>query len=174
MEYNYCFLTQLLQGKDLFGVIVHSPAFSMVKSILSTIYHGVGRKRIGIIKKKNMKKYKDQEIEKSVCKLFDTNNNFQGTGFVIFSNFIITNAHLFENYTQGAYLKFDIEGYAEFSSDCQPNTNSTTYKFIIILLNKEYDFALLEFSLVDHLSNLTTFNLPPGLLKRMSPVPFKK
>ncbi|XP_026225272.1 uncharacterized protein LOC113168470 [Anabas testudineus] len=104
----------------------------------------------------------DQELDQSVCKVFVPNIS-QGTGFVFFFNFIMTNAHLFENYTHGDNLNSDVYGLAQFS-----NEPEQTYRFTVKVFDIKCDFALLELSL-DHLSKI--FNLPPGLLKRISPPP---
>ncbi|XP_026224904.1 uncharacterized protein LOC113168114 [Anabas testudineus] len=104
----------------------------------------------------------DQELDKSVCKVFGPNIS-QGTGFVFFSNFIMTNAHLFENYIQGDYLNSDVHGFAQFS-----NEPEQTYRFTVKVFDIKCDFALLELNL-DRLSKI--FDLPPGLLKKTSPPP---
>lgn len=104
--------------------------------------------------------HKDQKLEESVCKITGL-NIYQGTGFVLFDNYVLTNAHLFRDILQGEYLKQDVYGLAQF--DCESESNPYTYKFIVVVFDKKDDLALLQ--LINDQNN----NLPPGLLKKNFP-----
>ncbi|KAF3698160.1 Protein FAM111B Cancer-associated nucleoprotein [Channa argus] len=116
----------------------------------------------------------DWKVDQSVCKLTGPNIR-QGTGFVLFNEYIVTNGHLFEHCMEGQYLKQDTYGWAEFNIG--PNTYIYKFDVICFLFDDKYDFALLKLILVNQTYSQTDkqiFYLPPGLLNTFSPLPLNK
>ncbi|CAJ1055165.1 serine protease FAM111A-like [Xyrichtys novacula] len=104
------------------------------------------------------------EMAKSVC-LVAVHGGLVGTGFVLFDNFIMTNAHLFVNCPQGDRLidvnvcvVFNYETAVEKSSHCLANQ-------AFICSDKELDYALLKVQPTDQ------FKMPPGLLEKLGEAP---
>uniref|UniRef100_A0A8C3G4M4 Serine protease n=1 Tax=Cyclopterus lumpus TaxID=8103 RepID=A0A8C3G4M4_CYCLU len=114
------------------------------------------------------------EFGKSVCKVVVVNGS-QGTGFVLFDNFILTNAHILKDCVEGRKLKQDIEVYAFFNYDVpEPHTNYNSYLVKRTLINYsqgELDYAILEIKPEDQMSKATPAKVPPGLLDKFGPMP---
>ncbi|XP_058481011.1 serine protease FAM111A-like [Solea solea] len=114
--------------------------------------------------------YGDKELlnpVRSVCKIKITILNrkdieYWGTGFVFFDNFLLTNAHLFNDLKETD----TVEIVTTFNYEHEPKTNY--WKLCEnVYLNKDLDFAILR--LFPELSSV----IPPGLLKRVGPLPEK-
>ncbi|XP_028419731.1 protein FAM111A-like [Perca flavescens] len=111
----------------------------------------------------------------SVCKVV-VEDFCEGTGFVLFDNFILTNAHLFEDCVEGQKLKQDIDVLVLFE-DPEPKyyhfelaSRKICYSF------GDLDYAVLEIMPVGENYNLKTkkitkMKVPPGLLKIFGPMP---
>uniref|UniRef100_A0A3B5LH72 Serine protease n=1 Tax=Xiphophorus couchianus TaxID=32473 RepID=A0A3B5LH72_9TELE len=116
------------------------------------------------------------ELSKSICLLnIEEKNNsgltelkksVKGTGFVLFDNFVLTNAHLFkpwENlYNWRNYLTIT----AEFNFENKPGMK---YQATLVGESEDLDFALLELNQIPDLKELKEKH--PGLLKIFGPVP---
>ncbi|MEQ2260046.1 hypothetical protein XENORESO_000011 [Xenotaenia resolanae] len=117
------------------------------------------------------------KMGKSVCKVV-VKDVCQGTGFVLFDRFILTNAHLFDGFVQGNNLPDHINVYALFNyDDPEPETN---YYFFsaektFVDLDETLDYAVLELKPEGQKSNPKTkpenIKVPPGLLNRFGPLP---
>ncbi|XP_039903042.1 serine protease FAM111A-like [Simochromis diagramma] len=87
----------------------------------------------------------------------------QGTGFVLFDNFVLTNAHLFDY-----WVKSNSPNWREFVNvtvvfnfeDQESDRNNLSTK--VFVGNDKLDYVILK---------LETEKVPPGLLKRFGPVP---
>ncbi|XP_076581354.1 serine protease FAM111A-like [Chaetodon auriga] len=118
------------------------------------------------------------KLGKSVCKVI-VENVCQGTGFVLFDNLILTNAHLFEGCVEGERLKEGINVFALFNyEDPEPQVNYYRFQLAhrnICYNNVELDYLILELSPEGQIPNQTTqttqLKVPPGLLKHFGPVP---
>ena len=103
-----------------------------------------------------------------------------GTGFVLFDNFILTNAHLFEDCVEegNKKLKGDIKVEVLFNFEEQ---HKHFHHFQLADRNIRYchddlDYAILQLMPVGHKYNpetteVTEKKVPPGLLKRFGPMP---
>ncbi|XP_027143368.1 protein FAM111A [Larimichthys crocea] len=118
------------------------------------------------------------KLGESVCKVV-VPDVCQGTGFVLFDNFILTNGHLFKDRVDGDRLMEGTEVCVLFNYD-DPEPFSNSYYFNVdnsyICLNKdELDYAVLELNpQVQKLRQTTQtekLKVPPGLLKNFGPVP---
>ncbi|KAL3974220.1 Ras-related protein Rab-9A [Sarotherodon galilaeus] len=102
------------------------------------------------------------ELSESVC-LITGSFIKQGTGFVLFDNFVLTNAHLF-NY----WVKSNTPNWREFVNvtvvfnfeDQESDRNNLGAK--VFVGDDKLDYVILK---------LETEKVPPGLLKRFGPVP---
>lgn len=124
------------------------------------------------------------ELSKSVCKVV-VENVCVGTGFVLFDNFILTNAHLFRGCVteDKKHLQDGINVFALFNyDDPEPNTDYHCFAvkktFIDFSLSElklgdtELDYAVLELNPEGQKADRTkTEEIPPGLLNRFGPVP---
>lgn len=114
----------------------------------------------------------------SVCKVI-VENVCQGTAFVLFDNFILTNAHLFKGCVEGDRLKEGINVFALFNhEDPEPHVNYYYFQLAhrnIWYSQGELDYAVLELNPEGQKPNQTTqtkkMKVPPGLLKFFGPVP---
>ncbi|XP_044197925.1 serine protease FAM111A-like isoform X1 [Thunnus albacares] len=121
------------------------------------------------------------KLGKSVCllKVDCFSVTTQGTGFVLFDNLILTNAHLFNEVTKlrRDNWKKNVKVTAVFNHenpDLETNSQSFNVKdFFVDLGDTELDYAVLELDLEGQTPNQTTetVKVPPGLLKRFGPVP---
>lgn len=112
----------------------------------------------------------------SVCKV--TIENVQGTGFVLFDNFILTNAHLFKDYVQDGNLQTGINVYALFNYDdpeLYTDYKCFSVKNTFIEYSVHLDYAVLELNPEGQKHNQTTeteeIKIPPGLLVEFGPPP---
>ncbi|XP_062301357.1 serine protease FAM111A-like [Scomber scombrus] len=116
------------------------------------------------------------ELGKSVCKVV-VENVREGTGFVLFDNWILTNAHLFKDCVEGEDLLEGLNVFALFNyDDPEPHMNYdcfTVKKTLIDFSDAELDYAVLELNPEGGKPNQSTgtVKVPPGLLKKFGPVP---
>ncbi|KAI9524502.1 hypothetical protein NQZ68_018186 [Dissostichus eleginoides] len=115
----------------------------------------------------------------SVCKVV-VEGYCTGTGFVLFGNFILTNAHLFKDCVEGGNkkLKDGTEVYVLFNFE-EEHINLHRFKLAhpnIRYCHDELDYAILELESVSQKDNPETTEdtkekVPPGLLKSFGPMP---
>ncbi|XP_026225271.1 protein FAM111A-like isoform X2 [Anabas testudineus] len=116
------------------------------------------------------------KLGRSVCKVV-VEGVCTGTGFVLFDNFILTNAHLFKNCVEGEKLQDGINVFALFNYDKpEPNTNYYYFssKTTFNDFDRELDYAILELNTQAQKHNIKlkkNIKIPPGLLKEIGPVP---
>ncbi|XP_045920869.1 serine protease FAM111A-like isoform X2 [Micropterus dolomieu] len=118
------------------------------------------------------------ELGRSVCKVV-VQNAWEGTGFVLFDSFILTNAHLFKDCVEGEKLKEGIDVLVFFNyEDPEPHTDYYYFKLADSLINyreNDLDYAVLELNPDSQKPNQTPqtkkMKVPPGLLKRFGPMP---
>ncbi|XP_051251164.1 serine protease FAM111A-like [Dicentrarchus labrax] len=118
------------------------------------------------------------KMGESVCKV-NVGDVCEGTGFVLFDNFILTNAHLFKDCVEGERLKEGINVCVLFNyEDPEPHTNFYYFqlaRFYLCSREDELDYAILELNPESQKPNETTqtkkMKVPPGLLKKFGPVP---
>ncbi|XP_026178996.1 protein FAM111A-like [Mastacembelus armatus] len=116
-----------------------------------------------------------KELSKSICRLHVKclSVRRQGTGFVLFDNYIMTNAHLFRYHDA-----FQTDGWIANTTvtavfNCEDPDPSTWNIFdvqrpVAGLTNKELDYVVLE---LKPQCQMNQFDVPPGLLNKFSPVP---
>ncbi|XP_031158494.2 LOW QUALITY PROTEIN: protein FAM111A-like [Sander lucioperca] len=112
------------------------------------------------------------KLGESVCKVV-VKNVCQGTGFVLFDNFILTNAHLFKGCIEGQKLKEGIDVYFLFNyENPEPHINYYYFELAqgdICYTESDLDYAILELNPESQKSNHSTqtkkMKVPPGLLK---------
>ncbi|XP_063757125.1 serine protease FAM111A-like isoform X2 [Eleginops maclovinus] len=118
------------------------------------------------------------KLGESVCKVV-VEGYFTGTGFVLFDNFILTNAHLFDKCVEETEnLKDAVEVYVLFNYE-EEHKNYHQFKLAqrnICYRHDDLDYAIFELESVGHKYNpetksVTEQKVPPGLLKRFGPVP---
>uniref|UniRef100_G3Q472 Serine protease n=1 Tax=Gasterosteus aculeatus aculeatus TaxID=481459 RepID=G3Q472_GASAC len=109
------------------------------------------------------------ELGKSVCKVI-VEGKVEGTGFVLFDNFILTNAHLFidcieeRKLTEDVYFTFD---YVE----PLPHAKYHYFKLAdrdICYNNDDLDYAIVQ---IEPRSTPDQLEVPPGLLKKFGKKP---
>ncbi|KAK7925624.1 hypothetical protein WMY93_007934 [Mugilogobius chulae] len=107
------------------------------------------------------------EHGKSVCKLVVGAAN-EGTGFVLFENYILTNAHLFDGVVRDNIVDPNVIVTAVFNY-VNPNVQSTHIFTApnIIDIDRQQDYAVLEFQVPEQ----DEAKVPPGLMKFFSPMP---
>ncbi|KAK2863372.1 hypothetical protein Q5P01_002905 [Channa striata] len=117
------------------------------------------------------------QLSRSVCKLI-VKDVCEGTGFVLFENFILTNAHLFKDCVEGEKLQEDIDVFALFNYDePEPDTNFTSFSAekTFVDFDMELDYALLKLNPQGEKMTPKTkapkIPVPPGLLKKFGPMP---
>lgn len=106
------------------------------------------------------------KLGKSVCKLI-VGQIKVGTAFVLFKNYILTNAHLLIHDDK---LLEDVEIYAQFNYLREIPNSNTFYlqvKKTWIDFDKEMDYAILELDVNDQNRKM----VPGGLMKLFSPIP---
>lgn len=118
-------------------------------------------------------------LGRSVCKVV-VDNECVGTGFVLFDNFILTNAHLFKTCVEGEKLPERINVFALFDYD-EPEPHTQFYSFsckktfVDFNYNFDLDYAVLELNPDGQKQNLKSkrrkMTVPPGLLEKFSPMP---
>ncbi|XP_035989876.1 protein FAM111A-like [Fundulus heteroclitus] len=117
------------------------------------------------------------KMGKSVCKVIVSNVS-QGTGFVLFDRFILTNAHLFK----GCVLENTLGDHINVSAlfyydDPEPETNFFFFSAekIFVDIDDELDYAILELKPEGQRFNPKTksenVKVPPGLLNKFGPLP---
>ncbi|XP_016535143.1 protein FAM111B-like isoform X3 [Poecilia formosa] len=114
---------------------------------------------------------------KSVCKI-NVYDICEGTGFVLFDRFVLTNAHLFRGCVQGKNLLDQINVYALFNYD-EPVPETNYFYFsaekTLIDIDMELDFAVLQLKpdgkKPNSKSKPDNVKVPPGLLDRFGPLP---
>lgn len=116
------------------------------------------------------------KMGKSVCKIIVTDVS-QGTGFVLFDRFILTNAHLFDGRVSDKKLQDPISVYALFNYD-KPEPVPDYFFFsaekTFVDIDDDLDYAVLELKPEGQKSNPTTaenVKVPPGLMDRFGPLP---
>uniref|UniRef100_A0A3Q3WCJ3 Serine protease n=1 Tax=Mola mola TaxID=94237 RepID=A0A3Q3WCJ3_MOLML len=106
------------------------------------------------------------KLGESVCKVIIP-NVCVGTGFVLFDNFILSNAHLFQPCHNGQSLMEGVEVFILFNyEDPEPHTNYDVFQLAhtnIFFCNDKLDYAILELN--------PEVKVPPGLLKHFGPMP---
>ncbi|XP_075948265.1 serine protease FAM111A-like [Anarhichas minor] len=116
------------------------------------------------------------KLGESVCKVV-VGDVHQGTGFVLFDNFILTNAHLLKGCVEGEKLKEGIDVYVLFNyEDPEPHTKYYYFPIEGILVNYsegELDYAILEINSEKYsqATQTTQIEVPPGLLQIFGPLP---
>ncbi|XP_059210115.1 serine protease FAM111A-like [Centropristis striata] len=120
------------------------------------------------------------ELGESVCKVVVRGGEGvrQGTGFVLFDNFILTNAHLFKECVEGQELMEDIHTYVKFNYE-EPGFGSGNKHFVkrklIGYSDGDLDYAILEVNPEAQRKDPTTQTkkrkVPPGLLNRFGDLP---
>ncbi|XP_031698665.1 protein FAM111A-like, partial [Anarrhichthys ocellatus] len=118
------------------------------------------------------------KLGESVCKVV-VGDVCQGTGFVLFDNFILTNAHILKGCVEGGKLKEGIHVYVLFNyEDPEPHTKYYYFQLArrgICYSEGELDYAILEINPKGQIPNQATqtkqIKVPPGLLQRFSPIP---
>lgn len=116
------------------------------------------------------------ELSKSICLLIieEKNNSgltklkksVQGTGFVLFDNFVLTNAHLFKPWVEINNWRNYLNITAEFNFENKPGMK---YQATLVGESEDLDFALLELIQIPDLEELKEKHR--GLLKIFGPVP---
>ncbi|XP_030609644.1 protein FAM111A-like [Archocentrus centrarchus] len=106
------------------------------------------------------------QLAESVCLLqvhISDSSAEQGTGFVLFDNFVLTNAHLFEQWVDSQLHNWCelVNITAVFNFEKQ-ESEKMKVKAKVFVGNNELDYAILK---------LETEKVPPGLLKRFGPLP---
>ncbi|XP_074479438.1 serine protease FAM111A-like [Sebastes fasciatus] len=117
------------------------------------------------------------KLGESVCKVA-VQNRVTGTGFMLFDNYIITNAHILKDCFEGEKLKPDINVCALFNYD-DPEPHMNYYCFQahceIYYIEGELDYAILRLNVESQnpstQTNEINVGLPPGLLKRFGEAP---
>ncbi|XP_054876260.1 serine protease FAM111A-like [Poeciliopsis prolifica] len=107
-----------------------------------------------------------KEIEVSVCKI-SVHDVSQGTCFVVCDNIILTNAHLFRDCMVEGKLLDGIK--VSLAFELETVNLSYTVEKIFLDIQKEPDYAFLKLIPEDPTAEKVKF--PPGLLKRLGPVP---
>ncbi|XP_072233014.1 uncharacterized protein [Leuresthes tenuis] len=116
------------------------------------------------------------KMGKSVCKII-VKDVCQGTGFVLFDHFILTNAHLFEGCVEGKKLQEPVEVSALFDyEDPEPSMNFSyfTAENTLVDIDRELDYAILELKPEGQKPSQTkaeNIKVPAGLLKSFGPLP---
>uniref|UniRef100_A0A3Q4FYM7 Serine protease n=1 Tax=Neolamprologus brichardi TaxID=32507 RepID=A0A3Q4FYM7_NEOBR len=108
------------------------------------------------------------ELSESVCLLeVPINDPFiiQGTGFVLFDNFVLTNAHLFKYWIDSKLPDWHktLNVTAVFNFETQEFKEINKINAKVFVGDAELDYVILEL--------ITESQVPPGLLKRFGPVP---
>ncbi|XP_008434352.1 protein FAM111A-like isoform X2 [Poecilia reticulata] len=117
-------------------------------------------------------------LSKSICLLMieEKNNSgltelkktVQGTGFVLFDNFVLTNAHLFEPWEKMNNWVNYLTVTAEFSFESKGKPGMK-YQATVVGGTHDLDFALLELTQLPGQAEGQI--IPPGLLKIFGPIP---
>lgn len=118
------------------------------------------------------------KLGESVCKVIIP-NVCVGTGFVLFDNFILSNAHLFQPCHNGQSLMEGVEVFILFNyEDPEPHNNYDVFQLAhtnIFFCNDKLDYAILELNPEGQKFNQTReakkVKVPPGLLKHFGPMP---
>ncbi|KAM9391335.1 serine protease FAM111A-like isoform 3-T6 [Salvelinus alpinus] len=116
------------------------------------------------------------ELGASVCQVIvDGVQGVQGTGFVLFDNFVLTNAHLFgDNVRHNMQLLVDVS--VKFNYENPNGSDVNVFKAKTLLIDFQYedkgkhyiDYAILE---MDPQNKKQKKKVPPGLLREYGPVP---
>ncbi|KAM9391339.1 serine protease FAM111A-like isoform 2-T11 [Salvelinus alpinus] len=116
------------------------------------------------------------ELGASVCQVIvEGVQGVQGTGFVLFDNFVLTNAHLFgENVSKNMQLLVDVS--VKFNYENPNGSDVNVFKAKTLLIDFQYedkgkhyiDYAILE---MDPQNKKQQKKVPPGLLREYGPVP---
>lgn len=114
------------------------------------------------------------ELGESVCllKLCDKNSSagVNGTGFVLFDEFVLTNCHLFDEWIKqglNEWWKY-VDITAEFQFRRDKRKLVMEFKATVLGVGKDADYAVLHLSPT---AGQEPGNVPPGLLKRFGPQP---
>ncbi|XP_031413839.1 serine protease FAM111A-like [Clupea harengus] len=115
------------------------------------------------------------ELGESVCKVI-VKYVSDGTGFVLFDSFILTNLHLFKGYVEGGKLQEDVQVFARFGygdPELETNYSDFTAKKTFVDFDVEFDYAILELNPEGEKSNhqTTKVKVPQGLLRTVGPLP---
>ncbi|XP_028329789.1 protein FAM111A-like [Gouania willdenowi] len=113
------------------------------------------------------------KLGESVCKV-RVGDVCSGTGFVLFDNYIITNAHLFQNCTDGRELHDEIDVFALFNY-VDPEPYNDFYCFeaekLFVDIDSELDYAIVELHPEGWKQNGRPMKVPKGLLNKFGPLP---
>lgn len=113
------------------------------------------------------------KLGESVCKVI-VPEVIYGTGFVLFDNFILTNAHLFKDCLDGRRLTEDV--LVSFNYE-DPTRDTHTYFQLahpnIYCSTDKLDYAVFEIKpeSQNHATETKKVKVPPGLLKHFGPEP---
>ncbi|XP_040887559.1 uncharacterized protein LOC121177328 isoform X2 [Toxotes jaculatrix] len=115
------------------------------------------------------------KLGESVCKII-VGDVCEGTGFVLFDNFILTSAHLFKDHVRDEELLRDLEVLALFDyDDPAPDTNYYyfTCEKTLIAFDEVLDYAILKLdpNVQKPNENTREVKVPSGLLEKFGPVP---
>ncbi|KAM8748305.1 serine protease FAM111A-like [Acanthopagrus schlegelii] len=112
-----------------------------------------------------------RRLGRSVCKVIVDDDT--GTGFVLFDNFILTNAHLFKDCVEAETLKKGVEVFVLFNyDDPEPDTDYCCFEVIysyIYFKVDDLDYAVLQLNTEGQ--RVSNHLIPPGLLKDVGPMP---
>ncbi|KAM8746877.1 serine protease FAM111A-like isoform 1-T2 [Acanthopagrus schlegelii] len=119
------------------------------------------------------------ELGRSVCKVI-VKDVREGSGFVLFDNFILTNAHLFKDCVEAETLKKGVKVFVLFDYD-DPEPDTDYYYFqqansYICFKEDDLDYAVLQLNtegqrVSKHKTQTEKIKIPPGLLKDVGPMP---
>uniref|UniRef100_A0A8C6UAL9 Serine protease n=1 Tax=Neogobius melanostomus TaxID=47308 RepID=A0A8C6UAL9_9GOBI len=108
------------------------------------------------------------DLGKSVCKI-TISNTCEGTGFVLFQRYVLTNAHLFDAVIYNNSVQPDLHTTAKFNYKEPHQQNTLDFKVnnTFIDYDRELDYAVLELVVSDEDEG----PVPPGLMKHCCPMP---
>ncbi|XP_026178275.1 protein FAM111A-like [Mastacembelus armatus] len=121
-------------------------------------------------------------LSRSICRLriVCSSVTVHGTGFVLFDNYIMTNAHLFTNHAVFQTDDWIANTTVTAVFNCE-NPDERTWNFfkgrpsVISLANKELDYVVLKLNPqgqnISKKTKKRKINVPPGLLNKFSPMP---
>uniref|UniRef100_A0A8C9XN70 Serine protease n=1 Tax=Sander lucioperca TaxID=283035 RepID=A0A8C9XN70_SANLU len=172
---------------EIYEILRHQ--FPDLKTFMETRFPGDSYQKAVNLRKENFGKIQQSfsevhrvrkllKLGESVCKVV-VGDVCQGTGFVLFGNFILTNAHIFKDCVEGQKLKGGIDVYFLFNyEDPEPHTNYYYFELAhreICYTEGYLDYAILELNPESQKSNHTAktekMKVPPGLLKMFGPMP---
>ncbi|XP_071315981.1 serine protease FAM111A-like [Trachinotus anak] len=117
------------------------------------------------------------KLGESICKVV-VKDVCQGSGFVLFDNLILTNAHLFKDHVDEQKMQVDVDVLALFDYD-EPEPHTNYYYFsskkTFIDFDEKLDYAILELNRDGQKPNQKQkpkkIKVPPGLMNKFGPLP---